>query len=76
VNRGGRRRKQGLTLVPNIGNNRTKIRNSSGSNNSKRRRRRRRRQGLILLPISAQNELFCPPHNLTKLMNVFWNCSS
>jgi hypothetical protein len=33
-------------------------------------------QGLTLVPISAQLELFCPPCNPTKLMNVSWICSS
>jgi len=33
-------------------------------------------QGLTLVPISAQLELFCPPYNPTSLMNVSWSCSS
>ena len=33
-------------------------------------------QGLTLVPISAQLELFCPPFNPASLMNVSWSCSS
>jgi len=33
-------------------------------------------QGLTLVPISAQLELFYPPYNPTYLMNVSWSCSS
>jgi hypothetical protein len=35
-----------------------------------RARPRPRRQGLTLIPNLAQLELFCPPYNLTWLMNV------
>ena len=35
-----------------------------------------RNQGLTLVPISAQLELFCPPYDPTSLMNVSWSCSS
>jgi len=33
-------------------------------------------QGLTLVPISAQLELFCPPCKPTSPMNVSWSCSS
>ena len=32
-------------------------------------------QGLTLVPISAQLELFCPSCNPTQLMNVSWTCA-
>ena len=32
-------------------------------------------QGLTLVPISAEPELFCPPYNPTSLMNVSRSCS-
>jgi len=38
--------------------------------------RRYRGQGLTLVPISAQLELFCPLCNPTRLMNVSWSCST
>ena len=34
------------------------------------------RQGLTLVPISAQLELFRPPCDPTQLINVSWSCSS
>jgi hypothetical protein len=45
---------------------------------SPRRRRRRRAaaQGLTLVPISAEFELFCPPYIPTYLTNVSRRCSS
>ena len=33
-------------------------------------------QGLTLVPISAQLELFCPLYKPTLLMNVSWSCSN
>jgi hypothetical protein len=33
-------------------------------------------QGLTLVPISAQLELFCPPYNPASHMNVSWICSN
>ena len=33
-------------------------------------------QGLTLVPVSAQLELFCPLYNTTELMNVSRSCLS